>query len=71
MAKQVPENSPADEKGKLLTIEELAAKHGVDAWVMAGLKVANGWGAGKELTEQEFLRAKDKWLSGPMCKGVK
>jgi len=53
------------------TIEELAAKLNVPDWAFAGMKVSYAWGAGKELTEKEFLEARDKWLSGPMDKGVK
>lgn len=51
-----------------LTIEELAAKNNVPAWVMAGLKTANNWGAGKQISEKEFLAKKDAWLKGPMCR---
>jgi hypothetical protein len=55
--------------GETMTIEELAHVHQVPDWVMAGLIVANGWGQGKELTEIEFLKAKDAWLAGPMKGG--
>ncbi|NHM25460.1 hypothetical protein G7K71_08625 [Desulfofundulus sp. TPOSR] len=55
-------------QGELLTIEELAARHSVPAWTMAGLKVAMAWGQGKRVSEQEFLEALTKWLSGPMSR---
>ncbi len=51
---------------EMKTIEELAKIHQVPDWIMAGLQIAYNWGSGKELTEEEFLRAKDKWLGGPM-----
>ena len=46
-------------------VEELAEKYNVPAWLLAGLKTANNWGRGKELTETDFLKARDKWLRGP------
>lgn len=65
------ESSPpaAGDAEVLVTIEELARRHQVPGWVLAGLKVANKWGAGKQLTEAEFIAARDKWLSGPMGGG--
>jgi len=51
---------------EMRTIEELAEKNNVPRWAMAGLKVARGWGAGKVVTEAEFLAALNSWLSGPM-----
>jgi hypothetical protein len=56
---------------ELLTIEELAERNRVPRWVMAGLKVAYGWGEGKQLTEKEFTEAVKTWLSGPMAREVK
>lgn len=51
-----------------LTIEDLQKKYKVPNWVMVGLKVANNWGAGKSLTDADFLAQRDSWLKGPTCK---
>lgn len=48
------------------TIEELATRLNVKPWIMVGLKTANRWGAGKRLTEAEFIAARDAWLTAPM-----
>ncbi|MGE5607416.1 MAG: hypothetical protein ACM3YE_17220 [Bacteroidota bacterium] len=66
MADKVTGTKP--EKTEELTIEELAAKLKVKAWIIRGMMVAYNWGAGKRLTEKEFLAKKDAWLKGPMCK---
>lgn len=62
-----------DEKDKVAadpeeTIEDLAARNKVPNWVMSGLKAAYNWGAGKRLTEKEFLEKRDAWLKGPMSR---
>jgi hypothetical protein len=62
--------TPAPEP-KLLSIEELARRHKLEAWELAGLKAAFRWGAGKELTEEEFLAARREWLGGPMVRRSK
>lgn len=65
------ENSTVKPQDALLTIEHLAENHNVPGWVMVGLQARYGWGAGKEMTEKEFLKAKDNWLTGPINKEVK
>lgn len=52
------------------TIEDLAQKHRVPGWAIAGLKAAYNWGQGKTLTEAQFLKQRDDWLKRPMG-GVK
>lgn len=47
------------------TIEELQAKHQVSRTVMEGVKAANSWRAGKQVTEKEFLKAWDLFLHAP------
>jgi hypothetical protein len=58
-------------KLELFTIEELAQKHNVPSWTLVGMKAAFGWGAGKKMSEADFMKAKDEWLSGPMRRKVK
>ncbi|MCL4514149.1 MAG: hypothetical protein M1379_00920 [Firmicutes bacterium] len=67
-AKETPTTSGAP-PGEPLdpTIEDLAEKNKIEAWVLAGVKVEYNWGAGKRLPEQEFLKKVDRWLKGPMC----
>lgn len=47
-------------------VEVLAERLDTPAWVVAGMKAANGWGEGKQLTEAEFKRAVTAWLGRPM-----
>lgn len=72
MAKNTTASQPTPDQNEteiLPTIEELAKKCNVPEWQMAGLKVANNWGKGKELSEADFLAARDAWLSGPINRG--
>lgn len=57
--------------GALFKIEELAQKADTPAYVLAGIKAANGWGSGKELTEAAYKTASEKFLKGSMTGGVK
>jgi len=50
------------------TIEELAAENGTPAWALEGLKVRQNWAAGKIVTEQEYQKALQDFLGGPMAK---
>lgn len=59
----VPETANMDP-----TIEELAKKHNLKPWVFSGIKAAYGWGQGKRMKENEFLKAVESWLKGPMCR---
>lgn len=65
-AEDKKKNPPKDNGEELFTIEDLAQRLQVPGWVMAGVKVANGWGEGKMLTEAEFIKAKEAWLKRPM-----
>ena len=49
-----------------LTIEELAAKHKVKNWIMAGVMRAKNWAPGKRMPEEEFKAAVEGWLKSPM-----
>ncbi|MDZ4042913.1 MAG: hypothetical protein U1D96_05385 [Eubacteriales bacterium] len=50
---------------KLVAIEHLAKRFKAPAWVLAGMMQRHNWGAGKELSEQEFLAAGNAFLTGP------
>lgn len=63
MTKKDPAKTMAE---KLYTIEELAKKLAVKAWVFAGTMTANGWATGKQMTKQEFKSAVEAWLKAPM-----
>lgn len=52
----------------LPTIEDLCRKHKLPSWIVAGMMQAFGWASGKRLAENDFLRAKKDWLSGPMSR---
>jgi len=70
MAKE--KGAPAQGKSKNLQpvpVEELFKCFSVPVWMQAGMMAAYGWGQGKQLTEDEFVKAKSKWLSGPMKGG--
>ncbi len=54
------------QEAELKTIEELAKKNGLKAWVFAGVKTANNWAEGKVLAESEFKKAVEDWLKGSM-----
>lgn len=56
------EDVPAKVKSPLA---ELAAKHGVDDAVLAGVTVAYGWGENAELDDKTFLAAVEEWLARP------
>lgn len=43
----------------------LAAKHGVDDAVLAGVTVAYGWGENAEFDDKTFLAAVEEWLARP------
>lgn len=58
--------APAADPGELRTIEALAKAAGTPDWVLAGATVHYGWGAGKEMTEQEYRKAIDRFLSSPI-----
>lgn len=64
-----PETEPQAAE-EMQTIETLALSLAVPEWTMAGLKMAMGWGEGKEMTEAEFSAAMQDWLSGPMTREV-
>ena len=55
--------SPSPPEGN--TIEELAAALKTPAWALAGLKVRQNWAVGKIVTEDEFRRALQDFLTGP------
>lgn len=62
------EKSSAKNKLPQFSIEQLAQKHDVADWIMAGVKQRNKWGLGKELPEQEFLEKLYEFIDGPMLK---
>jgi hypothetical protein len=62
------ENKPPETGGEpgLLAIEEHAEKLKVSKPVFAAVKQAEGWAAGKKVTETEFKTAMDAFLKAPM-----
>ena len=48
-------------------VEALAKRLATVSWVFAGVCEANGWGAGKEMTETEYSAAVAAWLKMPMA----
>lgn len=54
----------------LQPIETLAAAEQTPAYLVAGVKAANGWGQGKELTLAEYRQALEAFLKGPMTGGT-
>jgi hypothetical protein len=52
---------------ELISIEDLAKKCNVPAWIVNGLKAKHHWETGKQIAEAEFLKKKEAWLKGPMC----
>lgn len=46
-------------------LAELAAKHGVDDAVLAGVTVAYGWGENAKLDDKTFTAAVKEWLARP------
>ena len=55
---QQPEKAKAQE---LLEIGELCKQHKISQAVFAGVCSANGWKSGKAISEDEFLKAIDKF----------
>ena len=53
---------------QLYTVEELATKYKTKPWQLAGLKVANGWAAGKRVTEAEYKERLAAWLAALMSR---
>jgi len=72
VAEEKPEvkdrSSSSKAQDELFTIEALAEKLQVKPWIMAGLKAAYNWGAGKMVSEKEFISKRDTWLNGPLCR---
>ena len=60
------------EPSQLVPIEELKVEFGISEAVFAGVKLANKWAEGKEVTKEEFESAVKKWLKAPVDgRGVK
>ena len=57
-----PETTQAPE---LLEIGELRKKHKVGRAIFAGVCAANGWSPGKQLCEDDFLRAVAAFAEAP------
>lgn len=56
------ENTQAPE---LLKIDELRSKHKVGRAIFAGVCAANDWSPGKQLKEDDFLRAVSAFAGAP------
>lgn len=46
---------------ELRAVEDLAEEHRLQPWYLAGLRQATGWAPGKQVTEDDFLAAKEKF----------
>lgn len=60
----VKEREPGNREAPVLSIEELRIKKKTAQAVFDGTCSANGWMAGKRITEQEYDAAVEKFLSG-------
>lgn len=69
MAKEKSTPAGKAEVKNSMPVEEWFKRFNVPGWVQAGMMAAYGWGQGKQLTENDFVKAKSKWLSGPMKGG--
>ena len=67
----VPEVQPSERPLEMLPIEEHRAKLGIGRPVFAGVCAANGWRAGRTMTEAEFCSAVKAFTGAPMSKAVK
>ena len=56
---------------KVFTIEQLRSEKRISRAVFAGVCAAQGWKAGKTVTEAEFLEAVEKFTSAPMSGAAK
>lgn len=56
---------------KVFTIEQLYSEKRISRAVFAGVCAAQGWKAGKTVTEAEFLEAVEKFTSAPMSGAAK
>lgn len=62
-----PAAAPAlSPQAKLYDIGDLCRKYSLAGWERAGLIKLRGWVAGKRVTEEEFLAARDE-LHGRAC----
>lgn len=57
---------PAVTKAEFKTIEFLQEKHQVKDHIFEGVKAANNWKAGKQVTETEFLKECNAFLKAPV-----
>ncbi|GAB6100436.1 hypothetical protein JCM16358_23150 [Halanaerocella petrolearia] len=64
--KENSKKSKSKTKEKLITIEELAKKHDIPGYVMAGVKQRNNWGQGKKVSESDFKEKVKSFLKGRM-----
>ena len=64
---------PAEQTGspKVFAIEQLRSEKRISRAVFAGVCAAQGWKAGKTVTEAEFLEAVKKFTSAPMSGAAK
>lgn len=65
----VTDNKVSDAKTELKPIEEWCKDLNTSVGIYAGIKAANKWRAGKEVTKAEFEKAIDKFLKAPIKGG--
>lgn len=67
MATKAKENLKETPKADpMKTIEAMAQKAGINKSVLAGVKVNEGWTAGKEVTTEQFDAAVKRFLDSPL-----
>ena len=71
MAKRNEDETTPATPEELLPIEVHFKELQIPDWIQAGVMVANGWAAGKEVSRSEFLAAKDAFLCSPISKEAK
>lgn len=54
------------DKAAYMILEELKQKHDTPDAVFEGVKAANGWRAGKAVTETEYVAAVNTFNNAPM-----
>lgn len=65
----VSDNKEVNAKAELKPIEEWCKDLNTSASIYAGIKAANRWRPGKEVTKEEYEKAIDKFLKSPMKGG--
>lgn len=63
---KVAEPEVAKQAPKLLEIDELRKNHKIGTAIFAGVCAAQDWRPGKQISEEEFVRAVESFTDAPM-----